>query len=475
LRPRAVTATEAGFHAALAFPISSGSTVVGVMEFFSRHLRDPDTELLQMLAALGHQIGLFIQRKEAEAELREREERLRHLQSVTDVALAHLSSEDLLQELLQRISPILRADTASLLLAQEGEVFVCASYGLEAEAEQDVRMPLGRGFAGRIAATCQPLVLDDLAQAELDSPLLRERGLQSLLGVPLLLEGRLLGVLHVGTFQRRRFTEADTLLLELVADRAALAIEHARVLGELHEANIRKTDFLSMLAHEVRTPLSAISNALYILEHMEIPDDRAGRQLMTMHRQTRQLGRLIEDLMDISRISKGKIDLRLERVAVCRVAHEAAEAIGPLADARGQELECDLTPETLLVSADAARLEQIITNLLGNAVKYTQPGGRIRLSVQREGAEAVVRVRDTGVGIDPPQLPQIFDLFHQVEQEEARATGGMGIGLALVKRLVELHEGTVTAQSAGRGQGTEFTVRLPLLATDAARDAGSAA
>jgi signal transduction histidine kinase len=219
-----------------------------------------------------------------------------------------------------------------------------------------------------------------------------------------------------------------------------------------------------MVAHELRSPLSAITNALYILENMQLPDARAERQLTTANRQTRQLARLVEDLMDISRLGRGKIELRCEPVALGRVVGEAAEAMRPLIEARGQEFTRHLPPENLLVNADAGRLDQILTNLLGNAVKYTEPGGRIWLTVEREGTEAVIRVRDTGVGIDPPLLPQIFDMFHQIEASEARSQGGLGIGLALVKHLVEAHGGTVTARSAGEGHGTEFVVRLPLRA-----------
>ncbi len=461
--PRAEAALQAGFRSALAFPIRSTGGVLGIMEFFSREPRESDTAAAELLSSLGSQIGQFIQRKRAEEELQRQQERLHHLQSVTDAALAHLPLDELLNALLERVCRALHADTATVLLLEEGELAVRACKGLAAELKHAVRVPLGQGFAGAIAATCKPRIIPELDRAEVHSPHLREAGLDSLLGVPLLVQGQVIGVLHVGSKQPRHFTDDDVNFVQLVGDRVALAADRARLIHTLEEESARKSDFLSIMAHELRTPLSAITNALYILENIELPDDRAARQVLTANRQTRQLARLVEDLMDVGRISKGKIELRQEAVAICDVARGAAEAVRPFAEARGQEFGCQITPETLLVEGDPDRLEQVITNLLQNAVKYTEPGGEIRLLVQREEGDTIVQVRDTGIGIDPPLLPQIFDLFQQIDRQEARARGGMGIGLALVKRLVELHGGTIEAASAGRGRGAEITVRLPLL------------
>jgi signal transduction histidine kinase len=179
--------------------------------------------------------------------------------------------------------------------------------------------------------------------------------------------------------------------------------------------------------------------------------------------QVQSLARLVDDLLDISRISRGKVELRRERVDLSAVATMAVETSRPLIDRRGHRLTVELCNEPLPLDADPIRLRQVITNLLNNAAKYTDPGGQVELRAGREGDRAVIRVRDNGVGIPPEMLPRIFELFTQVEGSRERSDGGLGIGLALVKRLVELHGGTVTASSAGPGQGSEFTVRLPAL------------
>jgi PAS domain S-box-containing protein len=232
---------------------------------------------------------------------------------------------------------------------------------------------------------------------------------------------------------------------------------------KLAQADQRKNEFLAMLAHELRTPLSAITNSIYLLENMEI-DERAERHLHVIERQNRQLRRLVEDLSDISRIRSGRVELRRQPVELCKVVRSAVEAVLPFLESRGQQLHCSVPErEIYVVEADPQRLEQIVTNLLNNASKYTDPGGSVWLTVAAEGEEAILQVRDSGIGIDAPLLPTIFDLFSQVDPSAARAQGGLGIGLALVKKLVELHQGTVTASSGGLGQGAEFTVRLPLV------------
>jgi len=222
------------------------------------------------------------------------------------------------------------------------------------------------------------------------------------------------------------------------------------------------TDFVTVVAHEMRTPLSAISNALYILENMKMPVDLAGQQVVTASRQSRQLSRMVDDLLDFGRISQGKIDLRLELTDLNQAAREAVETVHAVADSRGQTLRLTELDEAVLVRADPLRLEQILTNLLSNAVKYTEPGGDVHIKIERLGRDAVTIVEDTGIGLDPVVLPQIFDMFHQVDPSEARSHGGLGVGLGLVRKLVEIHGGEVSAESRGPGRGSRFVVRLPL-------------
>ncbi|MDQ2730968.1 MAG: PAS domain-containing sensor histidine kinase, partial [Armatimonadota bacterium] len=409
---------------------------------------------------------LFLREQAARLEAERAAVQLQRLQSITDAALANLKLDDLLRELLERIRQVMEVDFANILLLDGEMLVVRASSGLGGEFGRGLQIPLGQGFAGRVAAAKEAIIITNASISDVFSPLLIEKGIKSLLGVPLTVEGVVTGVLHVSSLRTRQFTEDESRLLQLAADRVALSIDRARLFAELQEADSRKNDFMAMVAHELRTPLFAISNAVYILENIQLPDERAGRQLGTVNRQTRQLARLVEDLMDISRITRGSIELRTEAVSIQKIVMESVSAMRPLMEARGQDLATSLPDVELWVQGDPARLEQIITNLLGNAVKYTEPGGSVWLTL--EGAEGwvIIKIRDTGIGVDPPLLPQIFDLFHQVDPGASRTEGGLGIGLALVKRLAEMHGGTVSASSDGVGTGTEFIVRLPLLKSD---------
>lgn len=214
----------------------------------------------------------------------------------------------------------------------------------------------------------------------------------------------------------------------------------------------------------MRTPLSAINHALYILENLELDDERALRQIATASRQSRHLSRLAEDVVDLSRINQGTLEVRAARVDLRTPLLDAVEASKPLLEERDHQFSCTLPEEPLWIDGDAVRLVQAFTNLLNNAARYSPERGEVRVSLEREGSLAVIRVVDKGIGIEPAMLPFIFDPFVQVSNTSVQAQRGLGIGLALLRRLVEMHGGTATAHSEGLGHGTEFTVRLPLLA-----------
>jgi len=236
--------------------------------------------------------------------------------------------------------------------------------------------------------------------------------------------------------------------------------EQAEALADLHR---RKDEFLAMLSHELRNPLAPIANAVQLLrlQPNEGPLQQQARAMI--ERQVTQMTRLIDDLMEVSRITTGRVQLRLERVVMNGIVDRAVESARPLIDRHNHELTVSPSPEPIWLYADAARLEQVVVNLLTNAAKYTPDGGRIGLTVEQCGDECVLKVRDTGVGIAPELLPRIFDLFTQAERSLDRSQGGLGIGLALVHRLMELHRGRVEAHST-LGQGSEFVVRLPVSA-----------
>ncbi|PYO95135.1 MAG: hybrid sensor histidine kinase/response regulator [Gemmatimonadetes bacterium] len=235
-------------------------------------------------------------------------------------------------------------------------------------------------------------------------------------------------------------------------------------LDALHQADRQKDEFLATLSHELRNPLAPIRNALHVLRLAGDDPQTRARVLDTMERQTGHVIRLVDDLLELSRINEGRIVLRKERVKLTSVLRSALESSAPIVEAAGHELVVTEPPAELLLHADPVRLIQVIANLLNNAAKYTDRGGRIVISAQAEGSEAVIRVRDTGVGIPADMLDRIFDMFVQVELPPDRTRQGLGIGLTLVKRLVELHGGTVVAHSEGPGLGSEFIVRLPAFA-----------
>jgi PAS domain S-box-containing protein len=238
--------------------------------------------------------------------------------------------------------------------------------------------------------------------------------------------------------------------------------------AERQEADRRKDEFLAMLAHELRNPLSAIDGAAQLFGKLETEDDLVWAKDV-VQRQVKHLSRLIDDLLDVSRISRGKIGLKKEPLSLSPVVSSAVEAVRPLLEERKHELSVSLINAGLRLDADPLRLEQILVNLLTNAAKYTDGGGRIWITAAQEGGDVVIRIGDEGIGITPELMPRIFELFAQGDRTAARSGGGLGIGLTLVRKLAEMHGGSVTAASEGLGKGSEFTVRLPALEGSAER------
>jgi signal transduction histidine kinase len=294
--------------------------------------------------------------------------------------------------------------------------------------------------------------------------------------------GLVLGGLFFAHPEPGRFTAQHERIIRGIAAHAAVALESARLYKTVHEqkellaqavrraeeADRRKDEFLAMLGHELRNPLAPMVTALHL---MKLKGAGGERERDVIERQVRHLSRLVDDLLDVSRITRGKVELRRERFETAAAIAKAVEMVSPLLEKYVHHLEIEVPREGLMVEADPVRLAQVFQNLLTNAAKYSEPGSHIAVSAARDGGEVVVTVRDDGMGIAESLLPRIFEPFVQGDRTIDRAEGGLGLGLTLVERLVSLHGGKVSARSEGPGRGSEFEVRLPLVASAAAADA----
>lgn len=260
---------------------------------------------------------------------------------------------------------------------------------------------------------------------------------------------------------RRAAGRAELLSKALEAARA----EASKLNVELRAEHERKDEFLAMLAHELRNPMAPMASAIAILRHPRATTPLREQQLDLLERQLRHMTRMVDDLLDVSRVTRGRVDLRLEPVDLRTILSGALETTEPMMGARDHRVERDLPPDPLPVLGDAVRLTQVFSNLLNNAAKYTDRGGRITVTAWPKGGDAVVTVRDNGIGLSEASLARIFDLFAQVPVSVDRSLGGLGIGLTLTRRLLELHGGSVQASSDGVGRGSTFTVRIPLATT----------
>jgi signal transduction histidine kinase len=284
-------------------------------------------------------------------------------------------------------------------------------------------------------------------------------------------DGGLLGILTMHFRAPHRPSEREEQLLDLYARHASDLVERMRFEQALRHADRRKDEFLATLAHELRNPLAPIRNSLAIMGAAGPLPDRIEKARQIMGRQVHHLVRLVDDLLDASRITLGKVQLRKERVSLPHVLREAVETVAPNIQAAGHQLHVALPEhDELEVEADPTRIAQVVVNLLNNATQFTARGGNLWLTLERDGDQAMITVRDTGAGIDAAHLESVFEMFSQPAPALYRTEGGLGIGLAIVRGLVQLHGGSVVAHSAGPDKGSEFVVRLPLLprADDAA-------
>lgn len=490
--PRSASAARGNLHSAYGFPIVLADQVYGVIELFSVENREADPLILDTLVAIGRQIGQFIDRKanesrlvnalahaeEARLEAENLTKQLNSLQRLTDAALARYSVGEVIAESLNRVREVLNVDSvAILLLEKDGDELVAwAAQGLEEEVELGVRIPVGKGFAGRVVAENKPRIVRDVEHADVYNPLIKKKGIKSLLGVPLMIKGRPIGVLHVGKLQTTDFTDENVRLLELAADRIALAIENARLheeqtaaLAEAEAASKAKDEFLTILSHELRTPLTPIIGWIHMMQNGILKEADIAKVLAVMNRNAYSLKRLINDLLDMSAILSGKMRIEETDVAVASVLEESVDTMSPYARDSKVQLKFKAADETgapAIVIGDRSRLNQAFCNLLHNAIKFSGPGSKVQVTLESNGAEVVVLIQDQGEGIPDEFLPFVFDRFRQADGSRTRAYGGLGLGLALVKSFVEAHGGTIEASSEGEQRGSTFKITLPRKRTE---------
>ena len=458
--PRAQLLTSLELRSAVGFPLIVSGEVAAVLELFSGDCRAPDESTTEMMATFANQIGEFVQRIVAENELSDALHRLRRLQNLTDVALAHLSQSELFDNLLSRICEAVSCDASVvwLLEPKTQELYPAATSGA-IKLPSDVRMGMGESLGGAAAAERRTMIVRAATSQSFIHPDLRALGLESVVAVPLMNKDRLVGVLVVGRFADRPFTPDEVGFTELVGQRLANAVVNAALYEDARNSNRIKDRFLSIASHELKTPITGILGWAALLKQEVNPKLRA-EAVAAIEQSARMQARLIEDFLDVARIREGKLLLRKYPVNLVDVFNVALRVVSSAAEQRGVIVQSTALEPELIVHGDTVRLQQVVCNLLNNAIKFTSAGKCVRATITRDRSDATIMIEDEGMGIDPDFLSRIFDPFEQ--EEQGKAAGGLGLGLHIVSTIVKLHGGTIEARSDGTGKGAKFLVRLPL-------------
>jgi PAS domain S-box-containing protein len=493
--PRAFVAAASNLRAALAVPIRLGPQMLGVLEFFGRVVPEPGEDLLRMLGTIGGQLGQFIERKRAEedvgellsreqaarVEAEEAERRAAFLGEASTVLASSLDHDRTLATLARLAVPVLADLCVVDLLEPDGSIRRVAAECVTPRHEELVRElirdhppdPTGPHPVPQVLRTGRSAIAADLPEDTLPGlfpdprhlRIARELGYRSHMVVPLFVRGQIFGAISFVSMEAgRRYGMRDLLLAEELGRRAAVAMDHARLYQEAQRANRAKDEFLATVSHELRTPLNAMLGWTQLLRIGQLSEDARRRAFDSIERNMRVQVQLIEDLLDVSRIITGKLRLSIEPVRLPEVIGAAVDAIRPAAAAKQIDVLLALDPVGGAISGDPDRIQQILWNLLSNGIKFTPAGGRVTVRLERVDPFVEVSISDTGSGIPKEFLPHVFDRFRQADSTATRTQGGLGLGLAIVRHLTELHGGTVRAESPGEGRGATFTVQFPVRA-----------
>jgi signal transduction histidine kinase len=439
---------EKGIKSMLGVPLVVEGEVRGVFHVGSLVPRAFEAEEVELLQLVADRAALAIEHARLFEAERAARERIEHVQAVTDAALAHLEVNELLNVLLPRIRDILRTDTCAVLLLDDETNELVARAALGIEEEVGVRIPLGAGFAGRVADEARPMVID-VDEYPVFNPILRRKQLKTMVGVPLLVRGASLGVLHVGTLTPRQFTQDEVELLQIVAERVAIAIERAQLHEELIQLDQLKLNFVAIASHELRTPATSVYGVLKTLAERgsELKEDLREELLRVGVEQGERLRRLLEELLDLSRLDARAINVEPRPVVLKSALADIVQ--GALAGSDAVELDI---PDDLAAVVDPLVLERVVSNLVANAVRYGEPPIRIR--AQQRDRHLRVAVEDAGPGVPKELEGRIFDRF-------ARGGGesGHGLGLAIARAYAQAHGGDLFYDP--RSTGARFELLIP--------------
>jgi signal transduction histidine kinase/ActR/RegA family two-component response regulator len=396
-------------------------------------------------------------------------EHLRALTRLQDLSLnltASVELERVLDSILEAAVVICHCDQAAISCLDElGEMRIRRHRGLSEEYLTNRRISSHDPFVVQLISAREPAIIeniDDLSGLSPNYEAWSKEGIRSIVSLPLVSEGKVFGMIAAGSNTLRRYTQTEVDAMAILAAQAGAAIINARLFEQLREANRAKDEFLAILSHELRTPLTPILGWMHLLKKFAESDQLLGQGLETVDRNAKQLAGLIDDLLDLSRAVSGKIELLREPTDLTALVKLEIDQVSPIAIGRRIELATDLPEGPLTADVDPVRIQQVVGNLLNNAVKFTPDEGRVTVSLSDHPSGAIIlEVADTGIGIDPKFLPHVFERFTQEHSGMNRGYGGLGLGLAITRAMVEQHGGQVTAHSAGVGLGSCFRVRLP--------------
>jgi len=469
--------TAAGDAAVLAVPLRVKGQIIGALSVADRVGRQFTAVEVGMLQAFADQAAVAVEN----ARLYEEATRERRESEVVAALAAEINRsldlDHVLQQVAEATTALCHGDVTHIALSEPGSDAprLRLAVGARIDADPDLRLGPGKGLGGRVLTTGRPLRTPDAREDPRIHPdhrrLIEAEGIRSGMVVPVLGEGRVEGLIYVSRRTVAPFSEHDETICRRLADHAAIAIRNSRLFAaeraaraEAHAANRAKDHFLATLSHELRTPLNAVLGWLRMLRNPRLDEAQKAHAVDVIERNARLQAQLINDLLDVSRIIAGKLEMERYPLDLVPVVQDAVEGIRGDVEAKALTLSVSLDPATGEVLGEPMRLQQVVANLLSNAVKFTPPQGRVEVRLSREGVNARLSVADSGEGIEPRMLPHVFEPFQQADSTTTRAHQGLGLGLAIVRQLVEAHGGRARVESAGPGQGATFVVELPIIA-----------